>query len=115
MLAIAAVWKCQVTIDLFRLYVLLSQCRSCANTLLNCFFQITSYSRAYVPVSTHKKKQSVKFPLDRSIGKRKTYKLKRAIDRLMVIQVSESRKLLLVEFGIQEFFFVESGIAGLGI
>ena len=64
-----------------------------------------------MPVSTHKKRQSVKFPLDLSIGK----KLKRVIDRPTVIRISESGKLLLVESGIQEFFFVESGILGLGI
>ena len=34
-----------------------------------------------MPVSTHKKRQRVKFPLDLSVGKNKTYKLKRAIDR----------------------------------
>ena len=64
-------------------------------------FQFTSYSRAYMPVPTHKKRQSVKFPLDLSIGK----KLKRAIDRPTVIRISQSGKLLLVESGIQEFFF----------
>ena len=64
-----------------------------------------------MPVSTRKKRQSVKFPLDLSIGK----KLKRATDRPTVIRISESGKLLLVESGIQEFFFVESGILGLGI
>ena len=64
-----------------------------------------------MPVCTHKKRHSVKFSLDLSIGK----KLKRAIDRLTVIRISESGKLLLVESGIQEFFFVESGILGLGI
>ena len=64
-----------------------------------------------MPVCTHKQRHSVKFSLDLSIGK----KLKRAIDRLTVIRISESGKLLLVESGIQEFFFVESGILGLGI
>ena len=34
-----------------------------------------------MPVFAHKKRQSVKFPLDLSVGKNKTYKLKRAIDR----------------------------------
>ena len=70
------------------------------NTLLNCFFQFTSYSRAYMPVCTHKQRHSVKFSLDLSIGK----KLKRAIDRQTVIRISESGKLLLVESGIQGFF-----------
>ena len=64
-----------------------------------------------MPVPTHKKRQSVKFPLDLSIGK----KLKRAIDRPTVIRISQSGKLLLVESGIQEFFFVASGILGFGI
>ena len=36
--------------------------------------------------------------------KNKTYKLKRAIDHPMVIRISESGKLLLVESGIREFF-----------
>ena len=68
---------------------------------VQCFFQFTSYSRTHIPVSTHKKRQSVEFPVDLSIGK----KLKRAIDRQTVIRISESGKLLLVESGIQEFFF----------
>ena len=68
-----------------------------------------------MPVSTHKKRQSVKFPLDLSIRKKKTYKLKRAIDCPTVIRISESGKLLLVESGIQEFFLVESVFLGLGI
>ena len=54
-----------------------------------------------MPVCTHKQRHSVKFSLDLSIGK----KLKRAIDRPTVIRISESGKLLLVESGIQEFFF----------
>ena len=33
--------------DLFSLYVLFSQNMSCDNTLENCFFQISFYSRAY--------------------------------------------------------------------
>ena len=37
-------------IDLFSLYVLFSQYMSCENTLENCFFQISSYSRAYLRV-----------------------------------------------------------------
>ena len=53
-------------IDLFSLYVLFSQYRSCDNTLENCFFQISSCSRAYVRT----KRQSVKFPCDLSrLGK----------------------------------------------
>ena len=36
-------------IDLFSLFILFSQCRSCDNTPENCFFQqILSYSRVYV-------------------------------------------------------------------
>ena len=68
-----------------------------------------------MPVSTHKKRQSVKFPLDLSIGKKETYKLRRAIDRPTVIRISESGKLLLVKSGIQEFFFVKSVFLGHGI
>ena len=37
-------------IDLFSLYVLFSQYRSCDNTLENCSSQISSYSRAYLCV-----------------------------------------------------------------
>ena len=40
-------------IDLLSLYVLFSQNRSCDNTLGDCFFQISSCSRAYVRMSTH--------------------------------------------------------------
>ena len=53
-------------------------------------------------------------PLDLSVGKKKTYKLKRAIDCPTVILISESGKLLLVKSGIQEFFFVKSVFLGLG-
>ena len=50
----------------------------------------------------------VEFPWD-LYWKNKTYKLKRAIDRPMVIRISESGKLLLMESGnIREFFFMES-------
>ena len=64
-----------------------------------------------MPVSTLKERQSVKFPLDLSTGK----KLKRAIDHPTVIRISESGKLFLVESGIQEFFSVESVFLDLGI
>ena len=37
-------------IDLFSLYALFTQYRSCDNTLENCFFQITSYLRAYLRI-----------------------------------------------------------------
>ena len=40
-------------IDLFSLYILFSQYRSCDNTLEDCFFQISSYLRAYVSICTH--------------------------------------------------------------
>ena len=39
--------------------VLFSQCRSCDNTLENCFFQIASYSRAYIDIIYEKKKSQV--------------------------------------------------------
>ena len=65
-------------------------------------------------VSMHKKKQRVMFPWD-LYWENKTYNLKRAVDRPMVIWILESGKLLLVESGIQEFGFVESRILGLGI
>ena len=38
------------SIDLFGLYVLFSQYKSCDNTLRNCIFQISFYSRVYVLV-----------------------------------------------------------------
>ena len=63
-------------IDLFSLYVLFSQYRSCENSLENCFFQISSCSRAYVRT----KRQSVKFPCD-LYWENKTYKLQRSIPR----------------------------------
>ena len=47
-------------IDLFSLYVLFSQNRSCDNTLENCFFQIPSYSRAYVQICTHNSRKNKK-------------------------------------------------------
>ena len=36
--------------DLFSLYVLFSQYRSCDITLENCFFQISSHLRAYLRI-----------------------------------------------------------------
>ena len=65
-------WCLTSLIDLFSLYVLFPQYRSCDNSLENCFFQISSCSRAYV--------QSVKFPWDLWV-EYKTYKLKRSIPR----------------------------------
>ena len=65
-------------------------------------------------VSTDKKKPRVMFPWD-LYWENKTYKLKRAVDRPMVIWISESGKHFLVESVIQEFGFVESRIVGLGI
>ena len=66
-----------------------------------------------MPVSAHKKRQSVKFPLDLSVGKNKTYKLKRAIDR-----PTEAGNFSLSNLEYRNFFFVkstvESGILGLG-
>ena len=70
------IWCLTSLIDLFSLYVLFSQYRSCDNTLENCFFQISSCSRAYVRT----KRQSVKFPWD-LYWENKTYKLKRSIPR----------------------------------
>ena len=54
-------------IDLFGLYVEFSQYRSCDNTLGNCFFQISSYSRAYVREIYEKTKGQV--PLGPLLGK----------------------------------------------
>ena len=45
-----------VKIDLFRVYVLFSQYRSCDNTLENCFLQISSYTRAYPHINYEKTK-----------------------------------------------------------
>ena len=69
-------WCLTSLTDLFSLYVLFSQYRSFDNTLENCFFQISSCSRAYVRT----KRQSVNFPWD-FYRKNKTYKLKRSIPR----------------------------------
>ena len=62
---------------LFSLYVLFSQYRSCDITLGNCFFQISSCSRAYVRT----KRQSVKFAWDLCVREYKPYQLKRSIPR----------------------------------
>ena len=37
-------------IDLFSSFILFSQCWSCDVTLESCFFEISSYSRAYVRI-----------------------------------------------------------------
>ena len=43
-------------IDLFSLFILFSRCRSCDVTLESCFFVISSYPRAYVPILYEKTK-----------------------------------------------------------
>ena len=48
-----------LSIDLFSMYVLFSQYSSCDNTLENCFFQISCYSRAYVRIIYEKTKGQV--------------------------------------------------------
>ena len=53
--------------DLFSLYVLFSQYRSCDNTLENCFFQISSHSLANVCIIYEKTKGQV--PLGPLLGK----------------------------------------------
>ena len=60
---------CSRSIDLFSLYVLFSQYRSCDNTLENCFFQISSHSRANVRIIYEKTKSQV--PLGPLLGKQK--------------------------------------------
>ena len=57
-------------IDLFSLYILFSQKRSCDNTPKNCFFQISSYSRSFVRIIYEKTKGQVRSP-GTSIGKTK--------------------------------------------
>ena len=47
-------------IDLFGLCILFSQYRSCDNSLENCFFQFSSYSRAYLRVIYEKTKIQVR-------------------------------------------------------
>ena len=74
-LTLDVTWCLTSLTDLFSLYVLFSQYRS-YNTLENCFFQISSCSRAYVLT----KRQSVKFHWDLCV-EYKTYKLKRSIPR----------------------------------
>ena len=78
-------WCLTSLIDLLSLYVLFSQYRSCDNTLENCFFQISSCSRAYVCWHKNTKCQ---VPLGPLLGKQtmKPYKLKRSIPRNPVQQ-----------------------------
>ena len=61
-------------IDLFSLYILFSQKRSCDNTPKNCFFQISSYSRAFVRIIYEK----IKFPWN-LYWENKTCELNRSI------------------------------------
>ena len=56
-----------VEIDLLSLHVSFSQYRSCDNTLENCFFQISSYSRSYLRKNYEKTKGEV--PLGPLLGK----------------------------------------------
>ena len=72
-------------IDLFSLYVLFSQDRSFDDTLENCFFQILSYSRAYLCVMYEMTKGKV--PLGPLLGKqniqvKEVYTFQRCIDTL---------------------------------
>ena len=53
--------------DLFILYVLFLQYRSCDNTLEDCFFQISSYSHTYGRITYEKTKGEV--PLGPLLGK----------------------------------------------
>ena len=56
-------------IDLFSLFILFSQCRSCNNTPENCFFQqILYYSRVYVRTIYQKTKGQAE-PLRPLLGK----------------------------------------------
>ena len=59
-------WCLTSLIDLLSLYVLFSQYRSCDNTLENCFFQISSCSRAYV---CRHKNTKCQVPLGPLLGK----------------------------------------------
>ena len=54
-------------IDLFSLYILFSQYRSCDDTLENYFFQTSSYSCAYQRIIYEKKKEQI--PLSPLLGK----------------------------------------------
>ena len=56
--------------DLFSLYVLFYQYRSCDDTLEQCFFQISYYSRVYVRIIYEKTKAQI--PPGTSIGGNKT-------------------------------------------
>ena len=53
--------------DLFILYVLFLQYRSCDNTLEDCFFQISSYSHSYARITYEKTKGEV--PVGPLLGK----------------------------------------------
>ena len=55
---------------------LFSQYRSCDNTLENCSFQISSYTRTYVRIIYEKAKAKSHWDL---YWENKTYKLKRSI------------------------------------
>ena len=59
-------WCLTSLIDLLSLYVLFSQYRLCDNTLENCFFQISSCSRAYV---CRHKNTKCQVPLGPLLGK----------------------------------------------
>ena len=63
-LTLYVTWCLTSLTDLFSLYVLFSQYRSCDNTLENCVFQILSCSRAYV-----RKKTKCQVPLRPLLGK----------------------------------------------
>ena len=58
---------CTTLAPVFSLYILFSQKRSCDNTPKNCFFQISSYSRAFVRIIYEKTKGQV--PLEPLLGK----------------------------------------------
>ena len=88
----ALIYSTQKLIDLFSLFVLFPQHRSPENPLGNCFFfQISSYSRAYLRIIYEKTMGQV------SLGPlldNKTYKIKRFIKS--VKKVNSVRPILLM-------------------
>ena len=66
-------------IDVFSLYILFSQCRSCDVTLESCFFEFASCSRAYIRIIYEKTRQTLLGTSHDLHWENKIYKLKRSI------------------------------------
>ena len=92
--------------DLFSLYVLFSHFRPRDVTLGNCFFQLSSYARAYVCITYEKTKASRGLKWEN-----KTYKLKRSIAKTAFItaRIIASLEIMIAKYKAVRTYNEEHG------